>query len=243
VSAAPGYVVSAADVPPAREDGDTAATRLAIDASVGCERLEQRLVRYAPGRSRARTLERRQEVLYVASGAGSIHVDGEVHPLEPDMGVFVADGETYEVENPGPGELELVAVSAPAEAGTNGAARRVTVRYVDQPPLPAGTDREFRYLINEDAGCRDVTQFVGLIPPGRAPMHSHVYDEVVYVVDGEGVLHRDGAPDAPIGTGSCIHLPPLREHCLENVGATHMRVMGVFHPSGDPASRADAHNK
>jgi mannose-6-phosphate isomerase-like protein (cupin superfamily) len=182
-------------------------------------------------------------VLYVASGAGSIRLDGEAHPLEPDMGVFVAEGETYEVENPGPDELEVVAVSAPAEAGANGAARRVTVRYADQPPLPAGTDREFRYLVNQDAGCRDVTQFVGLIPPGRSPMHSHVYDEVVYVVDGQGILHRDGVPDVPIATGSCIHLPPLREHCLENVGATHMRVMGVFHPSGDPASRADPHNK
>jgi quercetin dioxygenase-like cupin family protein len=81
-----------------------------------------------------------------------------------------------------------------------------------------------------------VTQFIGLIPPGRAPMHSHTYDEVIYVVEGEGILHL-GGEETPIAAGSCIHLPPLVEHCLENTGDDTMRVLGVFHPSGDPASR------
>ena len=113
----------------------------------------------------------------------------------------------------------------------------VTVRYADQPVLPASPNREFRYLVNQDVGCPDVTQFVGTIPPGRAGMHSHVYDEVVYVIEGEGVLHI-GGDETPIGRGTCIHLPPLVEHCLENTGANPMRVLGVFHPQGDPASRA-----
>jgi mannose-6-phosphate isomerase-like protein (cupin superfamily) len=109
--------------------------------------------------------------------------------------------------------------------------------------LPASPNREFRYLVNQDMGCLDVTQFVGVIPPGRAGMHSHVYDEVVYVLEGEGFLHLDGDESTPIGPGSCIHLPPFREHSLENVGATPMRVLGVFHPSGDPASRATEANQ
>jgi mannose-6-phosphate isomerase-like protein (cupin superfamily) len=96
--------------------------------------------------------------------------------------------------------------------------------------------------VNQDAGCLDVTQFVGVIPPGRAPMHSHTYDEVVYVVEGEGVLHLGGR-DTPLAPGSCIHLPPFVMHCLENVGSVPMRVMGVFHPSGDPASRAAVANE
>jgi len=74
-------------------------------------------------------------------------------------------------------------------------------------------------------------------------MHSHVYDEVVYVLEGEGILHLDGDGSTPIGPGSCIHLPPFREHSLENVGDTPMRVLGVFHPSGDPASRATEANQ
>ena len=63
------------------------------------------------------------------------------------------------------------------------------------------------------------------------------------VLEGEGVLHLDGNESTPIGPGSCIHLPPLHEHSLENVGDTPMRVLGVFHPSGDPASRATEANQ
>ena len=59
-----------------------------------------------------------------------------------------------------------------------------------------------------------VTQFVGTIPPGRAPLHSHVYDEVIYVVDGEGTLHTEGL-DEPVAAGSCIHLPPFLLHSLD----------------------------
>jgi mannose-6-phosphate isomerase-like protein (cupin superfamily) len=174
-------------------------------------------------------------VLYVAAGRGSIRLDSRDHELEPDTGAFVARGEEYEVENPGPDELVLVSVSAPGETTLDG--RRVTVRYEDQPVFPATPNREFRYLINQDAGCAEVTQFVGLIPPGRAPQHSHTYDEIVYVIEGEGVLHMNDR-ETPLRPGTCIHLPPLHLHSLENTGATPMRILGVFHPSGDPASRA-----
>jgi (S)-ureidoglycine aminohydrolase len=230
-----GYVVAEADVQERREDG-TASTRVTIDRSAGCERLEQRVVRFAQGHSGPRRLDGTQEVLYVAAGSGTLELDGERHALEPGMAAFVAQGETYAVDNSGPGELVVVVVRAPAEGGA-GPGRKVTVRWAEQPQQPASHGRDFRYLVNQDAGCLDVTQFVGVIPPGRAPDHSHTYDEVVYVLEGEGVLHLSGR-DTPIGAGSCIHLPPLVMHALENLGATPMRVLGVFHPSGDPASRA-----
>jgi mannose-6-phosphate isomerase-like protein (cupin superfamily) len=237
-----GFVVSEREVEGRREPGDTAETRVTIDASVGCERLEQRVLRFAPGRSRARTLQGGQELLYVASGSGALYVDGAQHTLEPDTGAFVAAGETWSVENPGPEELVVVSVRAPRADGAEPTRRKVTVRYADQPVLPASPNREFRYLVNEDAGCLDVTQFVGVIPSGRAPFHSHTYDEVVYVVEGDGMLHL-GGKDTPLSPGSCIHLPPLVMHCLENVGTRPMRVLGVFHPSGDPASRAAVANE
>jgi mannose-6-phosphate isomerase-like protein (cupin superfamily) len=231
-----GYLVDAAAVEPRRDEGDTAETRVAIDASAGCERLEQSVVRYAPGRSRERTLAGRQEVLYVQSGAGTLHLNGAAHALEPQMGVFLVPGDEVAVENPGPEELVVVAVTAPEDASAADPRRR-TVRYEDQPVLPASPNREFRYLVNQDVGCLDVTQFVGLIPPGRAPLHSHTYDEVVYVLEGEGRLHI-GDTTRPLRAGSCVHLPPLELHSIENTGATPIKVLGVFHPSGDPASRA-----
>jgi mannose-6-phosphate isomerase-like protein (cupin superfamily) len=231
-----GYVIDERALEVRTTEGDTASVRIAIDASCGCERLEQRVIRYAPGRSEERSLEERQEVLYVAGGRGTLFVNDDPHPLEPDTGVYLTPGDRYRVDNPGPEELLTVSVTAPLDSAID-EAHGVTVRYADRPALPASPNREFRFLVDRDIGCRDVTQFVGIIPPGRAGMHSHVYDEVVYVIEGEGVLHV-GGEETPIESGSCIHLPPLIEHCLENTGANEMRVLGVFYPQGDPASRA-----
>jgi mannose-6-phosphate isomerase-like protein (cupin superfamily) len=230
------FVVDEADVEPVREEGDTASVRVTFDASNGCDLLEQRVVRFAPGRSRERTLNERQEVLYVAEGRGHIHVAGETHELEPETGVFLAPGETYAVENPGPGELLLVSVVAPEDRAEASGSRKVTVRFADQPELPASSERTFRYLVNEDAGCYDVTQFLGIVQPSKAPIHSHPYDEVGYIVEGEGIAHVGGR-SKPIRAGSCFHLPPDEPHCIENSGAGVMRILGVFHPSGSPANR------
>ena len=154
---------------------------------------------------------------------------------------MVADGGNPRPDRPGVQEslraAELIgALSLATDLGV-GEPRRVTVRHRDQPSLPATPNREFRYLVNQDAGCVDVTQFVGVIPPGRAPEHSHTYDEVVYILEGNGVYHIAGE-DFPLEAGTCLHLPPYVRHCLENTGSNNMKVLGVFHPSGDPASKA-----
>jgi len=231
-----GHSISERELQPTRAEGDTASRAVAIDSDLGSERLELHVTNYEPGRSLPRSLEGIQEILYTASGRGTLLVDGEPHELEPRTGAYVAAGESYEVENPGPETLLLVSATAPNENGAAPSARR-TVRYDDQPSLPASGDREFRYLVTNEVGCRDLTQFFGVIAPGRAPDHSHVYDEVIYVLEGEGTLHIDGEHE-PVAAGTCIHLPPLREHSLENSGAGPMKVVAVFHPAGDPASRA-----
>jgi mannose-6-phosphate isomerase-like protein (cupin superfamily) len=37
-----------------------------------------------------------------------------------------------------------------------------------------------------------------------------------------------------------VHLPPGEPHCLENTGRATLRVLGVFHPGGSPASKRQA---
>jgi mannose-6-phosphate isomerase-like protein (cupin superfamily) len=241
VTEAIGRVVPDTTALEPRRNGGTAATRIVIDSSHGA-RLEQRVVTYAPGRSPERTLEGLHAVLYVAGGHGRLQLNGETHELEPETGVFVAAGDTFAVENDGPGALEVVEVCVPQESAP-AENRRVLVRYRDQPIELAGSDREFRYLVNEDAGIAEVTQFVGVIPPGRAPMHSHEYDEVLYVVEGEGMVHWDDGRAIAVRRGSCIHFPALKLHSLENTATTPLRVMGVFHPQLSPASRAYEDNK
>jgi mannose-6-phosphate isomerase-like protein (cupin superfamily) len=112
----------------------------------------------------------------------------------------------------------------------------------DQPELPASKERTFKYLVNEDAGCFDVTQFVGLVKPSKAPFHTHTYDEVGYIVEGEGFAHI-GDESLPLRAGSCFHLEPDQPHCIENSGTTPMRILGVFHPSGDPSRHRLIDNK
>jgi quercetin dioxygenase-like cupin family protein len=98
-------------------------------------------------------------------------------------------------------------------------------------------DRRFRVLFGPGRGCEAATQFVGEIPPGRAPDHTHPYDELVLVLEGEGVAHVGGA-DRALAPGSRLHLPPGRPHCLENTGPGTLVVLGVFHPGGSPAQKA-----
>jgi mannose-6-phosphate isomerase-like protein (cupin superfamily) len=232
----PGHAVAERDLEWIREEGDIAERSVAIDAAFGSKLLELHVARYEPGRSRPRMLDGVQEVTYTAAGRGTLVVDGEPSELEPGTAAYLVSGESYEVDNPGPEILLLVSATAPQKAQGPLEGRRL-VRYDDQPALPASGDREFRYLVTDEVGCKDLTQFFGVIAPGRAPEHSHVYDEVIYVLEGEGVLHTDGL-DEPVEPGSCIHLPPFLLHSLENSGSSPMRIVAVFHPSGDPASRA-----
>jgi mannose-6-phosphate isomerase-like protein (cupin superfamily) len=111
------------------------------------------------------------------------------------------------------------------------------VREGDQKSIPTG-DRTFKLLINQETGASRVTQFIGVIPPGRAPMHHHTYEEAIYILEGEGRLWtEEGSVD--FNAGASIYLPRGVSHCLENSGSANIRLLGVFHPSGSPAARYD----
>jgi quercetin dioxygenase-like cupin family protein len=232
--AATQNVVHPDEVEPRREG--SAEVRTTFGRENGCEQLEQRVVRFEPGRSDERALEDCQEILYVVSGRGTLELNGERYPLGPDTGVFIARDETYAVE--ADEALTFVSVVTPADGSPAKGERKVTVRFTDQPELDASSVRTFRYLVNEDAGCSNVTQFLGIVQPSKAPTHSHPYDEVGYIVEGEGIAHIDG-DETPLRAGSCFHLAPRQAHTIENSGTGPMRILGVFHPSGSPAIAYD----
>jgi mannose-6-phosphate isomerase-like protein (cupin superfamily) len=231
----PGYVTHVSQVKPVPEADGVVSSRTTIDDSVGAERLVQQVLTFSPGTAPPRRHEGRDEIAYVVSGTGSLLLDGENHKLHPDLGVYIRAGESYTVDNTGRDDLMLVSVTAPPPEQDDETRRKVIVDIADQAVIPAGKDREFKFVVDPEAGCLEVTQFVGWIPPGRAPTHYHLYDEVMYILDGEGLLHLAGHPDTPISTGTCIHLPPPVEHCVENTGDRPLRVLGVFHPAGSAA--------
>jgi mannose-6-phosphate isomerase-like protein (cupin superfamily) len=187
----------------------------------------------APGGSADRPGDDRETVVFVVQGSGTITAGGAAHALEPHTGLLIPANSNWEVENAGADDLRIVAVAF--EPVDDAAAEEVAVvRLADQKARAATGDRSFRVVVDPAVGCRTVTQFVGFVPPGRAPEHFHQYDEVIYVLEGRGVLHMDGR-STPFGAGTTIHLPPRLVHCLENVGDRELVVLGVFTPAGSPS--------
>jgi mannose-6-phosphate isomerase-like protein (cupin superfamily) len=196
----------------------------------GCDEFEQRLLSF-DGTSEERSSEADDEVLYVLAGSGRATVCGEEADLAPGTAAFVAKGSSWRIDAADGLEVLSVLVRGPLSA--NGSTHAVVaVDAVESGAATAG--RQFRLLAGPELGCSSVTQFVGYIPVVRAPDHFHTYDEVVYVLEGEGALHIDGET-APLRAGTCVHLPARLVHCLENTGPGEMRVLGVFRPAGSPA--------
>jgi quercetin dioxygenase-like cupin family protein len=191
----------------------------------GCDEFEQRLLRFDAAAERTPSVD--DEMLYVLRGRAVATVDGKRAELEPGTAVYVAAGSRWRVDEADDVEILSVLIRGPLPADGVGHAV-VGLDEVEAGEATAG--RMFRLL----APCRSATQFVGYIPAGRAPDHYHRYDEVVYVLEGEGALHVDGE-SAALRPGSCIHLPAELVHALENHGPGEMRVLGVFRPAGSPA--------
>jgi len=196
----------------------------------GCAEFEQRILRFdAPSEEHRSPVD--DEVLYVLDGSGVATIGDEPAELAPGSAAYVARGTAWRVE--AADGLELLSVLVREPLPSDGRAHAV-LALDDQEAGEATAGRQFRLLATPEVGCSSVTQFVGFIPVGRAPDHYHPYDEVVYVLEGTGALHIDGAT-APLSRGACVHLPARLVHCLENTGPGEMQVLGVFRPAGSPA--------
>jgi mannose-6-phosphate isomerase-like protein (cupin superfamily) len=213
--------------------------RTLVDTAPGRDGLVRRRVE-APAGSRVEAAAGPGgELWYVIDGAGLLTSgDGPGTPIGRDTALWLPPGARCRL-TAAAGSLTMDSVTLPATTGIpdeTGAPRLARLADCD---VEVTGDRRFRVLFGPGKGCAAATQFLGEIPPGRAPLHSHTYDEVVLVLDGEGVLHA-GPTEHPIAPGTCIHLPPGQQHCLENTGRGTLRVLGVFHPGGSPAAKTTA---
>ncbi|MEK6322738.1 MAG: cupin domain-containing protein [Acidobacteriota bacterium] len=224
-----------------------------ISRAMGARDIAQFVSVYSEGVSTARRNPVGEEVIYVVNGNGTCYIDGYSYALETGTAVYIPPGSVYQIENLDErgrdvSDLEVVSVCCPededAEAGIDPLVRAPqdtkpfrTVRENDVEAIASG-DRSFKVLVNQDLGAHRVTQFIGVIPPGRAPMHHHTYEEAIYIIEGEGRVHTVDA-DTEFKAGSSIYLPRLVSHCLENTGSASIRLLGVFHPSGSPSAIYD----
>jgi quercetin dioxygenase-like cupin family protein len=232
------HVVDASSAPATGGDAAPLREQPTVGPRTDFPPLEQTIVELDPGASARRQTGPGEEVLFVLDGTGSLELDGARHDLEPESGAYLAPGEEYRLENSARQPLTLISVRIPdpdPSAGDDREHRKVVRRLADQEAQAATTDREFRIVADPSTGLRSATHFVGYIPTARAPDHFHTYNEVIYVLDGDGVLRSQGN-EWRVTAGSCIQLPARVVHCLQNTGDSMMRVVAVFRPAGSPAA-------
>ncbi|HET6978157.1 MAG TPA: cupin domain-containing protein [Pyrinomonadaceae bacterium] len=214
-----------------------------IGRTSGAEAISLRVFEFGPGRSPGLRNRECDEVIYVLEGDCRVLIDGVAHEVGPETGIYLRPGQTLLVENHGPGVVTFVSSQCPEETveivegvvASSSESPAPIVRLSDRRALPTA-DRWYRVLVDDEIGSEQVTQFVGSIPPGRAPDHFHEYEEVLFILRGQGRMWA-GDTNTPIGPGSCIYLPKRQVHCVENTGDGELRLLGVFYPAGSPAVR------
>jgi mannose-6-phosphate isomerase-like protein (cupin superfamily) len=185
-----------------------------------------------------------------ANHCATIFIDGRPCEIGSATGIYLQPGHTLTVDNPQTAPIVMISSQCPEplEEGVE-TARTLTasaapspppdrppiVRLADRPTLPTA-DRWYRVLVDDEVGSTQVTQFVGSIPPGRAPDHFHIYEEVLFILRGSGRMWA-GETHTPISAGSCVYLPRGQIHCVENTGNDELRLLGVFYPAGSPSVR------
>jgi mannose-6-phosphate isomerase-like protein (cupin superfamily) len=227
-----------------------------IGRATGATAISLRLMEFGPGLSPGLRNEQCDEVFYLledlngsVDGRGcTIFIDGLSYELETQTGVYLRPGQTLTVDNPGPHVVRFVSSQCPESDSVENMTSPLTqprfaasptvspvVRLADRRSVPTA-DRWYRVLVDDEIGSEQVTQFVGSIPPGKAPDHFHEYEEVLFILRGRGRMWA-GETNTPIAPGSCIYLPKRQVHCVENTGDSELRLLGVFYPAGSPSVR------
>jgi mannose-6-phosphate isomerase-like protein (cupin superfamily) len=232
------YVVYRDDIEPRQAPGNPVRARPVLTESFGCTYLTETVLRIAPGTTHPHASGEHEELLFVVRGYGNLLLDGTAHPFGPESGIYIGPGETYQLEITDGDGAEVVSVQVlnPAGEEVEVGERRTMSLLDDQKIGHATAGREYRILADPSTGFRSGTHFVGDVPTGEpAPVHYHLYNEVIYVMQGNGILHIDGENN-PLFPGACIHLPARTLHQVENTGNIPLREVAVFVPAGTPAA-------
>jgi quercetin dioxygenase-like cupin family protein len=197
-----------------------------------------------------------EEVLYVLEGIGEVRVEGSTHHAGPGQAIFIPDGAEHSYVNTAAEPLIVVGAMAPpieiddihpamprldlsglpsASLNEQGVSPRMMDERQVTPTLMG--ERSFRVLVSPEVGCRQMTQFTGVIPTGRAPLHAHPHEEAVYVLAGTGRLWIEDQPVGELRSGSVVFFPIGVRHTLENTGREDMKVLGAFSPAGSPEAK------
>ena len=188
-----------------------------------------------PGMTAAVGEPEHDSLLYISSGAGLLAVGDESASVGARSAGLVLAGEDAALSATDELEAIVATVGSGADPHAPMGGRELVVS-LDATDADAATGaRSLQILFGPHNGSTRATLFAGFIPPGKAPWHYHLYDEIVWVPEGPGRLHlAEGAE--PLGAGTAFRLRPRQVHIVENEGAVEMTIIGVFTPAGSPSA-------
>ena len=234
----------------------TLSQRNVIGAHNGTKEISLRILEFSKGLSPGLRADA-DTVLYTLDSPDSLRcsvfIDCHASEIAPQTGLYVRPGQTLAVLNKQETPVVMISSQCPQSANSSIVEAMTGLKDADslnqkfpsvnlseREAIPTA-DRWYRVLVDDEVGSTQVTQFVGSIPPGRAPDHFHNYEEVLFILRGEGQMWA-GKTKTPIGPGYCIYLPRKQVHCVENTGQGELRLLGVFYPAGSPAVRYESND-
>jgi mannose-6-phosphate isomerase-like protein (cupin superfamily) len=172
-------------------------------------------------------------LLFTFTGSGEL--DGD--RLTEGTSALLLEGEQGTLTG-GPNGISLIRVTL--GSGTDlhapmGPRERIVETNAVEPGKATGS-RSFQILFGPHNGCRRATLFVGYVPPGKAPWHYHLYDEICWIWRGPGRYHL-GDDVEPLEDGTAFRITPRQVHIVENTSPDReLAILGIFTPAGTPSA-------
>lgn len=79
-----------------------------------------------------------------------------------------------------------------------------------------------RMLISDEDGAPFKMRLFEVQPGGHTPLHTHDFEHEVFVLDGEGIVWRDGE-EVTIQSGTVVFVPSNERHRFRNTGDDILR--------------------
>lgn len=176
-------------------------------------------------------------LLLLQRGSGQLELDGVSHALTGCCSSHVPAGRHATLHAGDDGlTCALLTVADNVDLHAPFGTAECVVMLEDADVGTATGARSFQILHGPHNGSVRATAFSGSIPPGKAPWHYHLYDEIVWVREGEGRLHVGEAIE-DLGPGCAFRLHPREVHIVENTSAdSPLEVVGFFTPAGSPSA-------
>lgn len=104
------------------------------------------------------------------------------------------------------------------------------IRLADTEVVKFGPDATYQLILGDDEGSTPIRTGIQTSQPGYvAPVHSHPYLEVLYVLEGVAEAWIDGQEDGKVRLekGDTVALPPNVPHSFRVVGDQVLRTLGT----------------